>query len=99
MQHLDSHGHKGELSPGDVQWMTAGAGIVHSEMPADDVYEQGGTSKLATWPHSSSDSRCCRARFDSKAREGETVDVAPGRPGRLHMKAGAMLRGAVPATS
>ena len=32
--HEDFKGHKGTLSPGGVQWMTAGRGIVHSEMPA-----------------------------------------------------------------
>jgi redox-sensitive bicupin YhaK (pirin superfamily) len=32
-EHKDSQGHSGRLSPGDVQWMTAGAGVVHSEMP------------------------------------------------------------------
>ena len=32
--HEDSKGHRGKLSQGDVQWMTAGKGIVHSEMPA-----------------------------------------------------------------
>eukprot|EP00190_Bangiopsis_sp_CCMP1999_P007179 CAMPEP_0198723718 /NCGR_PEP_ID=MMETSP1475-20131203/1244_1 /TAXON_ID= ORGANISM="Unidentified sp., Strain CCMP1999" /NCGR_SAMPLE_ID=MMETSP1475 /ASSEMBLY_ACC=CAM_ASM_001111 /LENGTH=352 /DNA_ID=CAMNT_0044484985 /DNA_START=61 /DNA_END=1120 /DNA_ORIENTATION=- len=41
--HLDSHGHEGTLGPGDVQWMTAGAGVVHSEMPSRTIYEQGGT--------------------------------------------------------
>src|SRR5689334_12387662 len=29
--HEDSAGHRGVLRPGDVQWMTAGAGIIHSE--------------------------------------------------------------------
>mmetsp|Transcript_6892 Transcript_6892/g.14717 ORF Transcript_6892/g.14717 Transcript_6892/m.14717 type:complete len:346 (+) Transcript_6892:84-1121(+) len=43
MQHRDSAGHHGTLSPGDVQWMTAGRGVVHAEMPADDVMRQGGT--------------------------------------------------------
>lgn len=32
--HEDFKGHKGRLEPGDVQWMTAGKGIVHAEMPA-----------------------------------------------------------------
>ncbi|KAF8758993.1 Dicarboxylic amino acid permease [Rhizoctonia solani] len=32
-QHEDSVGHKGQLGPGDVQWMIAGKGIVHAEMP------------------------------------------------------------------
>jgi redox-sensitive bicupin YhaK (pirin superfamily) len=33
MRHRDNHGHEGMLGPGSVQWMTAGRGIVHSEMP------------------------------------------------------------------
>ncbi|KAF9980982.1 hypothetical protein BGZ75_007771 [Mortierella antarctica] len=32
-QHEDFAGHKGTIGPGDVQWMTAGRGIVHAEMP------------------------------------------------------------------
>jgi quercetin 2,3-dioxygenase len=33
MRHKDNHGNQGVLVPGSVQWMTAGRGIVHSEMP------------------------------------------------------------------
>ena len=33
MRHKDSAGHEGVIEPGGVQWMTAGKGIVHSEMP------------------------------------------------------------------
>ena len=33
VRHRDSKGHGGLVGPGDVQWMTAGRGIVHSEMP------------------------------------------------------------------
>lgn len=32
--HEDFKGHKGKIGPGDLQWMTAGKGIVHSEIPA-----------------------------------------------------------------
>ena len=42
MQHKDSHGHAGRLTPGDVQWMTAGAGVVHSEMPSAEFARKGG---------------------------------------------------------
>jgi redox-sensitive bicupin YhaK (pirin superfamily) len=42
MEHEDSAGHRGFLGAGDVQWMTAGAGIVHSEMPSRRMREQGG---------------------------------------------------------
>ena len=33
-EHEDSTGSKGKMSPGDVQWMKTGRGIIHSEMPA-----------------------------------------------------------------
>src|SRR3990172_8784935 len=42
MEHKDSHGNSGKLGPGDVQWMTAGAGVVHSEMPEREFWETGG---------------------------------------------------------
>ncbi|MGB8634618.1 MAG: pirin family protein [Rhodanobacteraceae bacterium] len=41
-EHEDSAGHKGTLRPGDVQWMTAGAGIIHSEMPSAEIRRDGG---------------------------------------------------------
>lgn len=36
VEHRDSLGNAGVIGPGDVQWMTAGSGIVHQEMPAGD---------------------------------------------------------------
>jgi redox-sensitive bicupin YhaK (pirin superfamily) len=36
VEHEDSMGNKGIISPGDVQWMTAGSGIIHQEMPKGD---------------------------------------------------------------
>jgi hypothetical protein len=36
MQHHDNHGNRGDLTPGSVQWMTAGRGILHSEMPQQE---------------------------------------------------------------
>ncbi|MGA2184854.1 MAG: pirin family protein [Bryobacteraceae bacterium] len=42
MEHRDSFGHHGRLNPGDVQWMTAGSGLVHSEMPGADLVKNGG---------------------------------------------------------
>ncbi len=41
-EHEDSAGHRGVLRAGDVQWMTAGAGIIHSEMPSQRIREEGG---------------------------------------------------------
>jgi quercetin 2,3-dioxygenase len=42
MEHRDSKGNAGSLGPGDVQWMTAGRGVVHSEMPSARLASQGG---------------------------------------------------------
>jgi redox-sensitive bicupin YhaK (pirin superfamily) len=36
MRHWDNHGHSGVIDPGDVQWMKAGRGLIHSEMPEQD---------------------------------------------------------------
>ncbi len=42
MEHKDSSGHAGRLKSGDVQWMTAGAGVVHAEMPTREFMRDGG---------------------------------------------------------
>ena len=42
VEHEDSARHRGVLRAGDVQWMTAGAGIVHSEMPSRALRDAGG---------------------------------------------------------
>ncbi|MFQ5509399.1 MAG: pirin family protein [Leptospirillia bacterium] len=43
LEHRDSTGGGAVLRAGDVQWMTAGSGIVHSEMPEADFFNNGGT--------------------------------------------------------
>jgi quercetin 2,3-dioxygenase len=43
LEHKDSQGNRGLLGPGDVQWMTAGDGVVHSELPAPELREKGGS--------------------------------------------------------
>ena len=41
-EHRDSYGHAGKIQPGDVQWMTAGSGLVHSEAPEAEFRRTGG---------------------------------------------------------
>ncbi|MGD1838213.1 MAG: pirin family protein [Nitrososphaeraceae archaeon] len=41
-EHKDSQGHAGTISAGDVQWMTAGSGVIHSEMPEKEFSKSGG---------------------------------------------------------
>jgi hypothetical protein len=47
LEHRDSSGGGGTIGPGDVQWMTAGAGIVHEEMHTDAFARAGGTMRMA----------------------------------------------------
>ena len=41
-EHKDSQDHAGTISAGDVQWMTAGSGVIHSEMPEKEFSKNGG---------------------------------------------------------
>ncbi len=42
LRHLDSHGGGGVITDGATQWMTAGSGVVHSEMPTQELLDGGG---------------------------------------------------------
>ena len=42
MEHKDSKGHSGRMGPMDLQWMTAGSGLLHSELPSPQFWERGG---------------------------------------------------------
>lgn len=42
IEHGDSQGNHGRIGAGDVQWMTAGSGVIHSEMPSAELRRDGG---------------------------------------------------------
>jgi redox-sensitive bicupin YhaK (pirin superfamily) len=46
LEHRDSAGHHGTIGPGDVQWMTAGAGVVHEEWHEQVFTRRGGTLEM-----------------------------------------------------
>jgi quercetin 2,3-dioxygenase len=46
VEHEDSAGNRGRIGPGDVQWMTAGAGILHKEMHGRSLSEHGGNFEM-----------------------------------------------------
>jgi redox-sensitive bicupin YhaK (pirin superfamily) len=46
VDHGDSMGNSGTIGPGDVQWMTAGSGIIHQEMPRGDARGRMGGFQL-----------------------------------------------------
>lgn len=88
MEHKDSAGNAGRLTPGDVQWMTAGAGVVHSEMPSARVQRDGGTIHgVQLWVNLPRNAKMTRPRYQEIAAaripvasaDGVTVRVIAGQ--------------------
>ncbi len=85
VEHGDSMGNKGNISAGDIQWMTAGSGIIHQEMPkGNDVGEMYGFQLWANLPktHKMMDPRYQEVKngqFPVVTREnGPTIKVVAG---------------------
>jgi len=47
VEHRDSAGNSGRIGPGDVQWMTAGSGVLHEELHSREFTQRGGTFEMA----------------------------------------------------
>jgi quercetin 2,3-dioxygenase len=76
MQHKDNFGNTGDLGPGDVQWMTAARGIVHSEMPQQS---QGRMRGFQLWLNLPAAEKMKPAAYrDIPAREIPVVPLAGG---------------------
>ncbi len=61
VDHGDSLGNKGQLGAGDVQWMTAGSGILHQEMPKGDA--QGRMHGFQLWANLPSSLKMTTPRY------------------------------------
>lgn len=66
MEHRDHMGNVGLLQPGDVQWMKAGAGVIHSEMPKQ---EQGRMRGFQLWVNLPAAEKMTPAAYDDIAAE------------------------------
>ena len=90
MEHEDSAGHKGRLGAGDVQWMTAGAGIVHSEMPSRRMREEGGrVHGFQIWVNLPRRDKMMRPRYQEVA--GSKLPVAAAQGASVRVIAGEAL--------
>ena len=84
-EHEDSAGHKGVLRPGDVQWMTAGAGIVHSEMPSREIRDQGGrVHGFQIWVNLPAKLKMTRPRYQEVS--GSKIPQAASADGRARVR-------------
>jgi quercetin 2,3-dioxygenase len=85
MRHEDHMGNRGDLGPGDVQWMTAAHGIIHSEMPQQTA---GRLRGFQLWLNLPSSEKMKPARYrDIPSREIPRVALARG--GEMRVIAGA----------
>jgi len=75
MRHRDSAGHEGLLSAGGVQWMTAGRGIVHSEMPEQ---EDGLMEGFQLWLNLPARKKMCEPGYRDIPAEEIPVHVEDG---------------------
>jgi redox-sensitive bicupin YhaK (pirin superfamily) len=66
VRHRDSAGHSGVIESGGVQWMTAGSGVVHSEMPEQ---EEGRLAGLQLWINLPAANKMSPPRYQEFARE------------------------------
>lgn len=75
MRHADSAGHAGVIESGGVQWMTAGRGIVHSEMPEQ---EDGLLAGFQLWVNLPAAHKMDPPRYQEIAAEGIPVERREG---------------------
>jgi hypothetical protein len=81
MRHADNQGREGVLRAGGGQWMTAGRGIVHSEMPEQ---EDGLLWGFQLWVNLPARDKLCAPRYQDIAPEAlPEVDLAPGVQARV----------------
>jgi redox-sensitive bicupin YhaK (pirin superfamily) len=87
MRHRDNHGNQGVLVPGSVQWMTAGRGLVHSEMPEQQAGRMRG---FQLWLNLPAREKMTAPKYQefgpdripsATPAEGVTVKVIAGRVG------------------
>ena len=76
MRHRDSAGHEGVLGPGGVQWMTAGRGVIHSEIPEQTAGRMEGFQLWLNLP--AADKMCVPWYRDFAAAELSAYRTAAG---------------------
>jgi quercetin 2,3-dioxygenase len=88
VEHGDSLGNRGVISGGDVQWMTAGGGIIHQEMPKGDG--NGAMHGFQLWLNLPTREKMCPPRYrgitpkqipEVRLESGATIKIICGRIG------------------
>jgi redox-sensitive bicupin YhaK (pirin superfamily) len=92
MEHEDSAGHRDTIRTGDVQWMTAGGGLVHSEMPSARVQAEGGrVHGFQVWVNLPRALKMTRPRYQALAASRIPTAATPDGTARVKVIAGEAL--------
>jgi quercetin 2,3-dioxygenase len=79
VDHYDNQGHEGAIGPGDVQWMTAGRGLIHNEMPAEGVV----VHSLQLWVNLPAADKMTAPRYQDLGGDAVAVRREPGAEVRV----------------
>lgn len=87
--HGDSTGQGGVIGPGDVQWMTAGAGILHEEFHSDTFSREGGTFEVVQlWVNLPAKDKTAPPRYQEILDKDIPAVALPDEAGTLRIIAG-----------
>lgn len=93
LRHRDSTGREGLITPGGVQWMTAGRGIIHSEMP---MQVEGRLSGFQLWINLPAREKMCAPDYQEFDRDALPVYREPGVEARIISGQWYDVRGPIP---
>ncbi|CND98728.1 pirin family protein [Yersinia rohdei] len=89
VEHRDSTGKGGVIGPGDVQWMTAGGGILHEEFHSHDFAQQGGAFEMVQlWVNLPAKAKMATPGYQAIRSESIPQVELPDAAGSLRVIAG-----------
>ncbi|MFT3982126.1 MAG: pirin family protein [Ferruginibacter sp.] len=87
--HNDSAGNSGVINPGDVQWMTAGAGVLHKEYHETEFSRKGGVFEMVQlWVNLPKKHKSVAAHYQALTSDGMGTLTLPGNAGVVNIIAG-----------
>lgn len=89
--HRDSLGHKSVVKEGDVQWTTAGRGIIHAEGPTKEFVQRGGTLEgIQLWLNLPAEKKMIPANYQHVKNEDFTVITSDDEKVKIQIIAGSL---------
>jgi quercetin 2,3-dioxygenase len=91
--HHDTNGSGGVIREGDTQWMTAGAGILHDELPTERVWREGGpVHAVQLWVNLPSSLKLIRPRYQAITSNNLKLITTPDGGALVRIIAGSVER-------